>query len=196
MKKFQNKYRIASTRLKHWDYRNNGAYFITICTANREPYFGAIINQTIALNAIGVLAEQFWMDIPNHFPFVTLGNFVIMPNHMHGILIIDRTHGNRVNNVGAGDTVETLHCNASTNPNTKNQQMAKISPKSGSISTIVRSYKSVVTKHARKIHADFGWQTRFHDHIIRNNTSFNNIQNYILENPLRWEKDKFYVHST
>ena len=70
--------------------------------------------------------------------------------------------------------------------------MANISPKPGSVSTIVRSYKSVVTKNARKIHADFGWQTRFHDHIIRNDKSFHNISNYIINNPKKWNNDKFH----
>ena len=144
------------------------------------------------LNKIGLLAQKYWIEISNHFPFVELGNFVIMPNHTHGILIIDKSSEiNAINNVV--DDVETLHCNVSTNVNAnKNEQMAKISPKAGSISTIIRSYKSVVSKNARKIHADFAWQSRFHDHIIRNNNSFIKIQNYITNNPSNWSKDKFY----
>ena len=88
-----------------------------------------------------------------------------------------------------------MQCNVSTgdkNIGAKNEQMAKISPKPGSISTIIRSYKSVVSKNARKIDPYFGWQSRFHDHIIRNNISFNKIQNYITNNPLMWNEDKFY----
>lgn len=228
MDKFKNKYRITSARLKFWDYRNNGAYFITICTANREHYFGEIENGIMQLNEIGKLAEKYWMEIPKHFPFVELGNFVIMPNHTHGILIMDKPINGLDDDLNGGlnggldgglDDVETLQCNVSTaktitkktitaktnankitinktiitdNKKIKNEQMAKISPKPGSISTIIRSYKSVVSKNARKIHADFGWQSRFHDHIIRNTTSFNNIQNYITENPLNWGKDKFH----
>ena len=86
------------------------------------------------------------------------------------------------------DFVETLQCNVSTD---KNNQMALISPKPGTIPTIIRSYKSIVTKMSRNIHADFGWQSRFHDHIIRNTQSFENIQNYILENPNKWDNDEF-----
>lgn len=136
------------------------------------------------LNQLGQLAEKYWLEIPNHFPFVELGNFVIMPNHTHGILIIDK------NNDDAN--VETLHCNVST-PNTAitNMKMSIISPKSGTISSIIRSYKSVVTKHARLIQSDFAWQPRFHDHIIRNAESFVNIQNYIANNPLNWNNDNF-----
>lgn len=94
VEKFQNKYRISSTRLKNWDYGQNGAYFITICTGNKEHFFGEIISvdgkNIILLNEIGKLANDFWAKIPEHFPFVELGNFVVMPNHVHGILIIDK----------------------------------------------------------------------------------------------------------
>lgn len=194
MDKFRNKYRIPSARLLDWDYGSNGAYFITICTKNREPFFGEIQNSGIPsmrLNDLGKLAEQYWLAIPSHFPFVELGNFVVMPNHVHGILIIDKMN----NDGGDLHCVETLHAPGNANPeiaNPKNNQMANIAPKSGSISTIIRSYKSVVSKNARLIHADFDWQTRFHDHIIRNAESLETIQNYIFNNPSNWNNDKFY----
>ena len=197
--KYQNKYSISSTRLKNWDYGSNGAYFITICTKKRECYFGEIINnvpepstneRTMQLSEIGKLAEQFWLEIPNHFSFIELGNFVVMPNHVHGILIIDKPYDG-----SDGSTVEALQCNASTTvvtANAKNEKMANISPKQGSISTIIRSYKSVVSKNAHFIHTDFSWQSRFHDHIIRNSGEFERIQNYIANNILNWKDDKFY----
>ncbi len=197
--KFQNKYRIESTRLKNWDYRNNGAYFITICTKNRKHYFGKIIDKRMELNGIGLFANNFWSEIPNHFPFVELGNFQIMPNHMHGILIInnsvDALHCN-VSNQNESDAlqiitnIDTLQCNASTE--NKNQFYSGISPKSGSISTIIRSYKSIVSKNSRLINSDFEWQSGFHDHIIRNSESFEKIQNYIENNPNNWKEDTFY----
>ena len=151
--KYKNKYRIKSMRLPNWDYGNNGRYFITICTQNRICFFGKIINREMQLNTMGKLAYKYWDEIPIHFPFVKLGEFAIMPDHMHGILIIDKTDVESKTII-----VDTLHCNVSTT-NTKNQQMANISPKPGSISTIIRSYKSVVTKNVRKIHTDFGWQS-------------------------------------
>src|SRR5690606_16057027 len=121
------------------------------------------------LSEIGKLAHDFWMEIPKHFPFVELDEFVIMPNHVHGIVVIKKS--SKI--VACNDSTDA--CNDSTdacgNP-IKNQQMAKISPQSGSLSVIIRSYKSVVTKNARKINSDFGWQSRFHDHIIRNETEF------------------------
>ncbi len=181
--KFQNKYRIPSARCPYWDYRNNGAYFITICTKKRQHYFGEIKNGIMQLNDMGTMAEQYWFEIPNHFPTIELGNFGVMPNHIHGVLIISSA------------SVETLHCNVSTDADAdteKNEQMSRISPKPGSISTIIRSYKSVVTKNIRlNLHADFEWQSRFHDHIIRDNQSFERIQNYILNNPKNWNNDTF-----
>lgn len=189
--KFQNKYRISSSRLKNWDYGKNGAYFITICTGKREHYFGEIVSvndeNEMQFNEIGKLANEFWSEIPKHFPFVELGNYQVMPNHVHGILIIDKN--NVVDDV-IDVVVETLHCNVSTD--IKNERMAKISPKPGTISTIIRSYKSVVTKNGHYIHTDFEWQERFHDHIIRDSESFERIQNYIENNVANWKDDKFY----
>ncbi|MBL0237884.1 MAG: transposase [Saprospiraceae bacterium] len=204
MEKFKNKYRIPSSRLQTWDYGSNGSYFITICTKDREHFFGEIVDREMQLNDIGKIAEQYWLEISNHFSFIELGNFVVMPNHVHGILIIDKPDTVDGNGNTVVALVETLQCNVSTNathatnatnPTTanKNEQMAKISPKSGTISTIVRSYKSAVSKNAHLIHADFEWQPRFHDHIIRDARSFETIQNYIANNPLNWQKDKFYV---
>lgn len=181
MNKFQNKYRTVSARLHHWDYGSNAAYFITICTKYRYHFFGEIDNKEMELNAIGKLAKFYWIEIPKHFPFIKLGNFIVMPNHMHGLLTIDKNDSDRT-------AVERLQCNVSTD---KNEQMAMISPKPGTISTIIRSYKSVLTKNARLIKIDFAWQSRFHDHIIRNNSEYHRISNYILNNPANWECDKF-----
>ena len=84
MDKFNNKYRIPSARLKNWDYGCNGAYFITICAQDKVHYFGEILNGELKLNKIGQLAEKFWSEIPNHFPFVELGNFVINSDGVSG----------------------------------------------------------------------------------------------------------------
>ncbi len=187
MKKYNNKYRIESVRLKNWDYRNNGAYFITINTGNRKHFFGEIINSEMQLSPIGEYAENFWMEIPKHFPFVELGNFVVMPNHTDGILIINNTDS--VISLQRNEIDKSLQCNDST----RNQYYSDISPKSGSISTIIRSYKSVVSKHARLLNPEFNWQPKFHDHVIRNSESFERIQNYIENNPSNWKEDKFYT---
>jgi len=196
--KYKNKYRIKSARRPDWDYGWNAAYFITICTHNRNHYFGDIVNEQMQLSEIGKIAKKYWMEIPKHFPFVDLGAMIIMPNHTHGIIIINKPDYDDDGGGGEYRTVETLHA-TSLPPSSRtetipkiNKKMAFISPKKGSLSTIIRSYKSVVTKNTRKIQSNFSWQTRFHDHIIRNNQSFKRIEEYIRNNPQNWSKDKFY----
>ena len=188
MEKFKNKYRIPSSRLQTWDYGNNGSYFITICTKNREHFFGEIVDGEMQLNDIGKIAEQYWLEISNHFSFIELGNFIVMPNHIHGILIIDKPDT-------IDDTVQTRQCLVSTSntPNKNIGQMRFQNQGKNTISSIIGSYKSVVSKYARQIHTDFEWQPWFHDHIISNAQSFETIQNYIANNPLNWQKDTFYV---
>lgn len=205
--KFQNKYRIPSARLQNWDYRWAGAYFITICTQNREHYFGEIENGEMQLSPIGVIANVMWHEIKNHSKTIELDAFVVMPNHVHGILILNGNYsenGNNGNNengvdgINDVDDVETLHATSlpqSTPPTsqpTTNEFMASISPKSNSVSSIIRSYKSAVAKHAHRLGYEFEWQTRFHDHIIRDDNAFKTIQTYINENPIKWGDDKFY----
>ncbi len=196
--KYQNKYRIPSARLQTWDYGSNASYFITICTKNREHSFGEIVDNEMHLNEIGKLAEQYWLEIPVHFSFIELGNFVIMPNHVHGILIIDKPVGC----IGS-NPVETRQCLVSTTNTTDTTDTTDTSNKTlgqmrfqnqgkGTISSIVGSYKSAVSKNAHYINSGFAWQSRFHDHIIRDAKSFDRIQNYISNNPLNWKDDKFY----
>jgi len=90
LNKFQNRYRIASARLSNWDYSSNAAYFVTICTAYRQPYFGVIINSTMHVSKIGEYVIECWLNIPAHFPYFYLDEFVVMPNHMHGIVLIEK----------------------------------------------------------------------------------------------------------
>ncbi len=208
-KKFQNKYRIESRRQKNWDYANNAAYFVTICTGTRPDFFGFVNNAEMHLSEIGILANKYWNEIPQHFPFVHLGEYVIMPNHVHGIVIINHTHDtlsrsfddtSSVDTLHAGNPVDTLHATClrestmePTHP-PKNKKMQAISPKYGELSTVIRSYKSAVTKNARKIDSNFAWQSRFYDHIIRNDKSYVHIEKYIRENPSKWISDSNNNH--
>jgi putative transposase len=196
--KFRNKYRIPSARLQSWDYRWAGAYFITICTRNRQHYFGEIANGEMQWSPVGIIADILWHEIPHHARNAGLDAFVVMPNHVHGILILnDKIDTTTVETLHATSlqpkidtpTIQSLHA---TSLQPKNEMMASISPKQGSVSTIIRSYKSAVTKHAHRLGFDFEWQTRFHEHIIRDQKSFEKIQSYITANPLKWEDDKFH----
>ena len=207
--KFQNKYRIPSVRLQTWDYSNNGAYFITICTQNREHFFGNIKNGIMQLSENGKFAALFWYEIPNHFPMVELGNFVVMPNHIHGILTMNHPVETRFIASDNNDEMNNSQFIASYNyddDNNSNQTrlIASLQGKNGgfsgdknpmignSISKIIRWYKGRCSFECRKINPNFGWQSRFHDHIIRNSRSFDNIQDYIEQNPLKWDEDRFY----
>jgi REP element-mobilizing transposase RayT len=204
--KFRNRYRIESARLRNYDYGRNGAYFVTICTKDSQHFFGEIIHNKMILSGIGNLANEYWYEIPEHFPFVKLGEFIAMPNHIHGIVIIDKNIYCRDCNCCHGNgrccrCCRDVACNVSTMTTTtttttktttqKNEQMASISPKPGSLSTIIRSYKSAVSKSAHILNDQFGWQPRFHDHIIRNKTDYNRIKNYIINNPKKWNEDRF-----
>ena len=192
--KFQNKYRISSTRLQNWDYGWNAPYFVTICTKNREHYFGEIVDGEMHFSEIGKIAQQFWREIPDHFPFVILDAFVIMPNHVHGIIVINKTDDGR--NIGGGNgcgnVVETQNF-ASLRQNRKQlRPKNKFGPQSQNLASIVRGYKTGVKKHATMNIIDFEWQFRFNDHIIRDNQSFDRIQNYINTNIKNWKNDDFY----
>ena len=114
MDKFIDRYRISSTRLQKWDYRWKGAYFITICSRNRESCFGEITDGKIQLSGIGIIADILWYEIKNHTKNVDLGAFVVMPNHIHGILILNGNNYPASNNVDIESVnddinVKTLH---------------------------------------------------------------------------------------
>lgn len=232
MDKFRNKYRIPSTRLQNWDYGWNAAYFVTICTANRELFFGDIVEtQNFAypckmnLSEIGEIADKYWLQIPEHFPFVKLDAHVVMPNHLHGIVIIDKPDDGRnhikndernvdenVERNADGNGIPTVDGNGIPNvdgnggPNVQTQNFAsqppppsankpppknKFGPQSQNLASIIRGFKTGVTKYARNNNIDFAWQSRYHDHIIRDNESFERIRNYIINNPKNWNEDKF-----
>ena len=170
--KFKGKYRIASTRWAAWDYSSNAAYFITICTANRAHDFGRGMDRKMILSTLGQSAQDCWDEIPTHFPFVELGEFVVMPNHVHGVVIIAKP-------------VETQ--------NFASLQKNKFGPQSQNLASIVRGYKIGVTKFARQNNIPFSWQARYHDHVIRNVAEHERISQYIISNPLNWGNDEFYT---
>ncbi|WP_323027329.1 transposase [Gelidibacter japonicus] len=196
-KKFRNKYRIPSDRMPNWDYGSDAAYFITICTQDRKWFFGNINDQKMVLNASGQVAHDVWMQIPQQFPYVALGNFVVMPNHVHGILVIDK--------MGYSSSAVETRLIASLPPPSAPSVPSTTSPKSpggitgnknpmfhDNISRIIRWYKGRCTFEIKKNVAAFGWQSRFHDHVIRNDLSYQKIAQYIVDNPKNWKEDKFY----
>ena len=164
------------------------------------------------LSEIGKMADHFWNEIPNHFPFVELDEYIVMPNHVHGILIIDKMDGNGIvetPNLGVStgnnndDMAETPNLGVCTG-NDDNDGIiadgiaipataaASEKWKSATLGVIINQYKRICTIESRKINRYFAWQSRFHDHIIRDAMELERIRNYIVNNPRNWKEDKFY----
>ena len=209
MSKFKNKYRIESARLPYWDYGANAAYFVTICTKNRIHHFGKIQNGEMQPSPIGIIANNFWLEIPEHFGFVKLGAHIIMPDHMHGIVIIDKSSDMDVGGIveasklDVGEIEEMPKLDVGEIGETPKLDVSPISPrpisptsitynatkkwKPGILGVIINQYKRICTIHARKIDPDFVWQSRYYDHIIRTEKSFAAISRYIIKNPENWK---------
>lgn len=166
---YKNKYRIPANRLNGWDYGSAGFYFVTICTKDKQPYFGNIISSdngaALLPTQIGSIAYNYWIEIPKHFPFVELDEFVIMPDHVHGVLLIN-------------------------NPEHHAWKPNQFGPQSMNLPSIIRGYKASVKKHANTNNIPFDWQTRYYDRIIRNENELQVIRQYIINNPMNWLENK------
>ncbi len=162
-----------SIRLHTWDYANSGAYFVTLVAHGRAALFGDVVDGDIRLNALGEIAQACWVEITMHFAQVELDAFVVMPNHVHGVLVI---LNDASTDVGATDSV------APTRPN---------GPLPGSLGAIIGQYKSVVTKRIRQLpHAPIHiWQRSYYERIIRNEREWQAVRDYIAMNPAQWAND-------
>jgi putative transposase len=200
-----------SIRLKNYNYFQNGYYFATICAKNKIEHFGKIINGKMELSEIGKIANQCWLEIPKHFPNATLDEFVVMPNHIHGIIIIE-TSSVGAQNVGAQDFVPLRQRvqNFASMQQSQNVGVQDFEPPqqrvqdfkplrcenkfqhiiSRSLGSIIRGFKIGVTKLCVQNNYEFQWQKSFYDHVIRDEKSLEKIREYIANNPLKWELDK------
>jgi len=191
MDKFDNKYRIESARLLNWDYGSNAYYFVTICTQDRLCFFGDVVNSSMILNYPGKIVESIINQIPEQFQYTRNGEFIIMPNHIHIIIqinkskeILDIDGKDVINQVLTNDTRATKSYGGITG--IKNPMLHQNLPR------IIRWFKGRVTYEIRKSVPDFAWQSRFHDRIIRDKNEWFAVTNYIKNNPANWEKDEFY----
>lgn len=189
---YKNKYKTRSNRLQGYDYSSEGIYFITINTAKHIVEFGEIETGEMQLSEIGKHAFNLWSEIPNKFPYIILGEFIIMPNHMHGILIINQPVETRF--IASPNDNNTIINN---NDKTNKKQIGGITGKynpmlHNNISRVIRWYKGRVSFETHKTYSGFAWQINYHDHIIRNHAELIKIENYIRSNPENWENDKFY----
>ena len=205
------KHQRRSIRLKGYDYSSAGLYFITICCQNRISRFGHIENGTMILNEFGRVANDEWLNTPNIRKNIQLGEFIIMPNHMHGIIrILHAAEFNLPNSTGELHSPKSkeMHSPKSkefnqsdhegvckTPPQSPQPRQSRHTPQSPSqtIGAIIRGYKSSVTKQLKSLGLnDKLWQRNYHEHIIRNDKAHENISNYIINNPQKWDNDKFY----
>lgn len=172
-----------SIRLKGHDYGQAGLYFITICCQNRICRFGHVENGEMVLNEYGRIANDEWVKTPEIHPNVKLHDFVIMPNHIHGII--------QLLDIGRGE----LH-SPNNKPNDNGGVCKTLRLPSQTIGAIVRVYKSSVTKQINLLGAfdtpNKLWQRNYHEHIIRNEKLYQRISEYIINNPAKWADDKFY----
>ena len=179
-----------SIRLKGYDYSQEGLYFVTICVQNKQYLFGKIANREMILNTVGQMVKLCWLEIPQHFPNAVLHEYVIMPNHVHGII--------ELTNVGAKNfspenksTNDFSPENKSSNDDIRAKNFSPLQGTSRTIGSIIRGFKIGVTKQL----GYSVWQRNFYEHIIRNESSYHNITNYIVHNPANWVEDKFYEPS-
>jgi REP element-mobilizing transposase RayT len=184
-------HRRRSIRLKGWDYGSLGYYFVTICTQNREPLFGDITNGNMALNEIGHIVEKCWQDIPAHFPHADLDEFIVMPNHFHGILLMKGSVGaykhtpqRSEQSVQRGANIYSpLRMDRSDGPTLK-------SP-SKNVGSVIRGFKIGVSQWVHKNTEIFSvWQRNYYEHIIRNKTELDQTRQYICDNPSAWPQDE------
>lgn len=186
-------------RLKEYDYSQPGAYFVTICTGNRKCLFGGIEDENILLNPVGKKALELWSGIPEHFENIILDQFVVMPNHLHGIITIcdgEAQVSTNETNIETKNNINNHHVGVQyIEPKNIDPQRPRLhqfqKTTSGSIGSIIRTYKASVTRWCRQNgHEYFKWQKNFYEHIIRNDKELTAIREYIKYNPIQWESDK------
>lgn len=191
-----------SIRLPGYDYTQAGAYFVTIVTHNREMVFGEVVDGEMRLNEFGEIAQREWERLPKRFKHIELGAFVIMPNHVHGIIIINDNGWGTADLHKEDNPQDPRRAPTADFPNQDNPQdplrapTANVEkfgkPVSGSIPTIVRSYKSAAAlriNYARAGDSTPVWQRNYHERILRNDREMGNVWRYIQSNPVMWNDD-------
>lgn len=188
-----------SIRLREYDYSQAGSYFITICTHERQPLFGSIVNGVMALNAAGAEVETMWQALPRHYPSVALGEYVVMPNHFHGIVEIvgaplAAPKINAAPQINATPQINTEpQINSDFNHGATNQGAASSAPTLGQILRRFKSTSAIAVNRCLNRQSQPVWQRNYYEHIIRTEQAYQNIAEYIRSNPQRWHEDSYYI---
>ena len=185
--KFKNRYRIPSARASWHDYLG-GSYFVTICTKDREFYLGKIENDQMHLSEIGKYVEEQFRDVSLNYPYVEIPSYVVMPNHIHAIVIIDDRHDaacrDAIHRVSEMELEPSKTRGGITK--TDNPMLYR------SLGTVIRGLKARVTHYANEKGLDFAWQSRFHDRIIRDQRDMNETAIYVSNNVAKWPEDEMH----
>jgi len=173
---FKNKFRIPSIRLQQWNYASPAMYFVTICTKDRKCCLCEINDGWIYLTEIGKVVFKYWLEIPKHFNNVELDDWIIMPNHLHGILVLK-------------DDKDFNKCRDTTCHVSTGRKFGYMAPKS--LSSIIQAFKASVKRECNKNDlSHFQWQRNYYEHIIRDEDDYGRIKEYIALNPINWQTDR------
>ena len=164
-----------SIRLSGYDYAQSGAYFVTVCTQKRACLFGSITNSEMQLNEAGRIVQAVWLELPVRFPQVGVDSLIVMPNHIHGIILVGAQFiapSNSRSGIVEGPARDVIG-------------------RASTVGEIIRAYKAISTREIRRtVKADFRWQRNYYEHIVRNEESLNRIREYIVNNPSQWDVDR------
>jgi len=188
---YKNKYKINSTRLKDWDYSSSAWYCVTICTKDRLEYFGKIENGQMYLSEIGKIVKNCWQKIPKHFSNTDLDFFVIMPNHIHGIVIINNEDNSKTKINPPVETCHGMSLRSQLKNFNRNENVRKFGkPVKNSLSIIINHFKGSLTRECNLKNLPFKWQPSFYDSIIKSQKQLEDIRHYIYINPIKWDIDR------
>jgi putative transposase len=176
---FRETYRIESARRKNWDYSLPGWYFVTICTEKKRPYLGKVVDGEMVLSDVGEQTASCWKQIPLHHSNIDIDEWIVMPNHVHGIIVISGP--DRLPELRRREKIRRV------------LPLSAVHPKPDSLGSVVGSFKSAVSKWCGIQRLEFDWHPRFHDRILRGTKSLPAVRQYIRDNPKNWKKDTEYV---
>ncbi|MFZ2096947.1 MAG: transposase [Anaerolineales bacterium] len=181
-----------SIRLKEYDYSQPGAYFVTLVTKGRLNLFGEIIEGEMKVNQYGKIVQLTWKDLPRYYSYITLEAFIVMPNHVHAIVIIDADATSRG---GSSQTGESIPVKSISGRLIKSED-GKTRPydqRRHGLPEIIRALKSYSARRinqVRHLSGETVWQRNYYEHIIRNQRELGQIRLYIMENPRQWAQDQ------